>query len=253
MSIYFVNDWPAGSQWDEVLQYSFRDPRYHELVEYVARRRVVSTVYPRRGDVFQAFRWTPFEKVRVVILGQDPYHGPGQAHGLSFSVLPDTPPPPSLRNIFKELVDDLGCEMPTCGNLTAWAQQGVLLLNTILTVEEGQPLSHAGRGWEWFTDNVIAALAQSKRPLIFVLWGKPAQKKAQCLLNDRHHLIVAPHPSPLSAYRGFLGSRPFSTINRFLAQQASLPIDWALNSVPATGHAPRVDGIELVRANEDFR
>jgi uracil-DNA glycosylase len=230
MSTTLFDEWPTGSQWDEVLRHSLRDPQFRKLDAFIAGQRDSHTVYPRFGDVFRAFHETPFEKVRVVILGQDPYHGIGQAHGLSFSVPVGIPHPPSLRNIFKELVDDIGCEMLTSGNLTAWAQQGVLLLNTILTVEEGKPLSHAGRGWEWFTDSVIAALAESERSLIFVLWGKPAQLKAHRLLNSRHQLIIAPHPSPLSAYRGFFGSRPFSTINRFLIEQGSSSIDWSLTT-----------------------
>ena len=235
MSMSLIDEWPIGSQWDEVLRPALGDPRFRELDDYITGQRNSGTVFPRYGDVFRAFYETPFERVRVVILGQDPYHGIDQAHGLSFSVTAGTPHPPSLRNIFRELVDDIGCPMPTCGNLTAWAQQGVLLLNSILTVEEGKPLSHAERGWEWFTDSVVTALAEAEQCVIFLLWGKPAQRKANQLWNGRHKLIMTTHPSPLSAYRGFFGSRPFSTINRFLIEQGGSPIDWSLSDCPPLG------------------
>lgn len=185
-------------------------------------------VYPPSDQVFAAFAHTPPQKVRVVILGQDPYHNPGQAHGLCFSVNSPAPVPPSLGNIFRELHADLGTDIPTHGCLKGWAEQGVLLLNTVLTVEKNQPGSHQGKGWEQFTDRVIRLLCDANRPLVFMLWGAQAQKKGQSIDNSKHCVLKSSHPSPLSAYRGFLGCRHFSKANDFLKSQGEEPIDWSL-------------------------
>ena len=187
-------------------------------------------VYPPRAELFAAFALTPPEAVRAVILGQDPYHGEGQAHGLAFSVRAGTPLPPSLKNIFRELHDDLSLPVPACGDLTRWAEQGVLLLNTVLTVERGRANSHAALGWQAFTDLVIASLAGLPQPIAFVLWGAPAQKKEPLILPAAGPRLIlkAPHPSPLSAYRGFFGSRPFSGVNAFLVRHGQEPVDWRL-------------------------
>ena len=188
-------------------------------------------VYPPDESVFQAFSCTPYDKVKVVIVGQDPYHGPKQAHGLSFSVLDPVPPPPSLKNIYKELVGDVGIEMPTTGCLLPWAKQGVLLLNAILTVRKGSPLSHQGKGWEFFTDKVIEKLADREEPIVFLLWGKSAQEKALKILNNKqtpHAVLTAPHPSPYSANNGFFGCKHFSKANECLKKWGKEPIDWRL-------------------------
>ena len=185
-------------------------------------------IFPAGDKYFAALNTVPFEKVRVVILGQDPYHGAGQAHGLSFSVPPGVPAPPSLVNIFKELQADLGLPRPSHGTLESWARQGVLLLNAVLTVEEGRAASHQGKGWETFTDAVIRRLAEEREGLIFVLWGSYAQKKGAFIDRDKHLVIESPHPSPLSAHRGFLGSKPFSKINKYLTEHGQTPIDWDL-------------------------
>ena len=198
------------------------------LQQFVQQERTASTVYPSADQVFNAFRLTGYHDVKAVILGQDPYHGPGQAHGLSFSVRAECRLPPSLKNIYKELQSDLSVDQPTQGNLESWARQGVLLLNTVLTVREGEANSHRKRGWENFTDCVIKTLSQREQPVVFLLWGKPAQSKAS-LIADRHIILSAPHPSPLSAYRGFFGSRPFSKTNMALAKIGQSPIDWTLN------------------------
>ncbi len=193
--------------------------------EYQKRK----VIYPSTQNYFRAFHHTPFERVKVVILGQDPYHGPGQAHGLCFSVPEGQAFPPSLQNIFKELRDDLGMSIPSKGDLTPWADRGVLLLNTVLTVEQNRPASHAQQGWEYFTDGVIRLLSEKKEFLVFVLWGAHAQKKKVLIDLQKHKIIESPHPSPLSAHRGFLGSKPFSKINRLLQDAGLAPIDWKLN------------------------
>ncbi|MGZ3416449.1 MAG: uracil-DNA glycosylase [Polyangiales bacterium] len=198
---------------------------FEDLETFVEEERKKHSVFPPRQQVFNAFERTPFENVRVVILGQDPYHGEGQAHGLAFSVPHGVQKPPSLSNMHKELSNDLGVEIPEHGNLEAWADQGVLLLNTVLTVREGEPGSHAGKGWERFTDAVIEALVAQERPIVFVLWGTFAQKKAK-LVRPPHVTILGVHPSPLSAYRGFLGSKAYSAINRALEGLGQPPIDW---------------------------
>lgn len=212
--------------WNEILAEEMKKDYYQELQAFVQKRREEVRVFPEEKDVFKALELTPFESVKVVILGQDPYHGFGQAHGLSFSVQKGIPLPPSLRNIYKELQDDLGGELPTEGDLSDWAKQGVLLLNTVLTVEEGNANSHKGKGWETLTNRLIDSLNELNHPVIFILWGKPAQDKEKLITNPNHVILKAPHPSPLSAYRGFFGSKPFSKVNEILIQQGQIPIRW---------------------------
>ena len=212
--------------WDEILAEEMHKDYYQELQAFVQKRRAEVRVFPEEKNVFNALELTPFESVKVVILGQDPYHGFGQAHGLSFSVQKGTPLPPSLKNIYKELQDDIGGDFPTEGDLTHWAKQGVLLLNTVLTVEEGNANSHKGMGWERLTNRLIESLNELKHPVIFILWGKPAQDKEKLITNSNHVILKAPHPSPLSAYRGFFGSKPFSKVNDILIQQGQTPIRW---------------------------
>lgn len=223
---------PAISgEWEKALQGEFRKPYYRKLFETVGREYRTTTVYPPADDIFNAFHLTPLPDVKVVILGQDPYHEPGQAHGLSFSVMPGVEIPPSLVNIYQELHDDLGCKIPNNGCLTKWAEQGVLLLNTVLTVRAHRAFSHKDIGWQEFTDAAIRVLAGQDRPLVFILWGKPAQRKASMITNPRHLILKSPHPSPLSAYRGFFGSRPFSKTNAYLEANGLTPIDWQIEDV----------------------
>ena len=212
--------------WNEILAEEMQKDYYQELQAFVQKRRAEVRVFPEEKNVFTALELTPFESVKVVILGQDPYHGFGQAHGLSFSVQKGTPLPPSLKNIYKELQEDIGGELPTEGDLSHWAKQGVLLLNTVLTVEEGNANSHKGMGWERLTNRLIESLNELKHPVIFILWGKPAQDKEKLITNSNHVILKAPHPSPLSAYRGFFGSKPFSRVNDILIQQGQTPIRW---------------------------
>lgn len=212
--------------WNEILAEEMEKDYYQQLQTFVQKRRTEVRVFPEEKNVFNALKLTPFESVKVVILGQDPYHGFGQAHGLSFSVQKGTPLPPSLKNIYKELQEDIGGELPIEGDLSHWAKQGVLLLNTVLTVEEGNANSHKGKGWETLTNRFIEALNELKHPVIFILWGKPAQDKEKLITNPNHVLLKAPHPSPLSAYRGFFGSKPFSRVNDILIQQGQTPIRW---------------------------
>ncbi len=214
--------------WMTALAPEFDKPYFRQLLAFVKRERAQGTVYPEPGDVFTAFNETAFESVRVVILGQDPYHNRGQAHGLSFSVRPNVLAPPSLQNIFKELRSDLGIPIPTTGCLLPWAQQGVFLLNAVLTVRAHEAGSHQGQGWETFTDEVIKLLAARPDPLIFVLWGRHARAKVDLVDTSRHTVIESPHPSPMSADRGFFGSRPFSKANQALKQYGQAPIDWRL-------------------------
>ena len=215
--------------WRDVIGEEKEKDYFKQVWHYVAQRRQITTVFPAPENVFNALRQTEFDDVKVVILGQDPYHGVGQAHGLSFSVQSGVSFPPSLQNIFQELVDDVGCTWPTSGDLTKWAQQGVLLLNTVLTVEQGQANSHKGMGWEVFTNRIIQVLNERSKPIVFILWGRPAQMKQQLITNPRHVVLTAPHPSPLSAYRGFFGSKPFSQVNAYLRQWGEQTIDWALD------------------------
>ena len=220
-----------SNDWLPVFQGEFRKPYYKQLYQTVMKEYNTRKIYPAPDDIFNAFQLTPFHKVKAVILGQDPYHGEGQAHGLCFSVKPDVEIPPSLVNIYQELHDDLGCYIPNNGYLTKWAKQGVLMLNTVLTVRAHQANSHRGMGWEQFTDAAIRILNEQDRPIVFILWGSPAQKKAQMLNNPKHLILKAPHPSPLSAYRGFFGSRPFSQTNEFLVKNGLEPIDWQIENV----------------------
>lgn len=214
------------NDWAEVLDEEFEKPYYKELREFLKHAYASERVYPPMEDIYNALRVTPYASTKVVILGQDPYHGPGQAHGLSFSVRPGVQPPPSLLNIFKEMESDIGCARPTHGCLLGWAEQGVLLLNTTLTVAQGRPKSHAGHGWENLTDAIIAKLSARQTPMVFILWGAHAQSKVALIDTHRHHIIKSPHPSPLSASRGFFGSRPFSRANAYLIQDGLDPIDW---------------------------
>jgi uracil-DNA glycosylase len=215
--------------WLRVLGDEFDKPYMTQLREFLrAEKRAGKTIYPSGDNWFNALNSTPFDTVKVVVLGQDPYHGPGQAHGLCFSVLPGVPTPPSLVNIFKELNTDLGIPISRHGYLQHWAEQGVLLLNAVLTVQHGNANSHQGRGWETFTDRCIEQLNREREGLVFLLWGSYAQKKGQLIDRDKHRVFEAPHPSPLSAHRGFLGCRHFSKTNDYLRERGSEPIDWAL-------------------------
>ena len=214
--------------WLGVLQAQFEQPYMVDLRAFLSAEIREHRVYPPGAEMFAAFDHTPFERVRVVILGQDPYHGPGQAHGLCFSVRRGTPPPPSLENIMKELHDDVGVAIPPHGDLTVWAERGVLLLNTVLSVRAHQPMSHRDKGWERFTDEVIRRLDREREGLVFVLWGSAAGNKGAMIDRGRHHVISSPHPSPLSAHRGFFGSKPFSKINAWLVARGEAPIDWSL-------------------------
>lgn len=216
------------SDWAEVLAETLKGKEYAALQQFVAAEREKSTVFPPEAEVFTAFHLTPFAKVRVLLLGQDPYHGPGQAHGLSFSVKPGVPAPPSLKNMFKELATDVGEKAPGHGNLEGWARQGMLLLNAVLTVRQGEPNSHAGKGWESFTDAVIRSLDARPEPVVFVLWGGYARKKGKLIRSPQHRLIEGTHPSPLSASGGFFGSKPYSSINRALKELGYPPMDWRL-------------------------
>ncbi len=217
------------NDWLNVIGSEFHETYYADLYKYVRNEYNNYLVFPKADDIFNAFHLTPLEQVKVVIIGQDPYHNDNQAHGLCFSVKPEVEVPPSLVNIYKELQDDLGCKIPNNGYLVKWAEQGVLLLNTVLTVRAHQANSHQGKGWERFTDAVIKAVNEQDRPIVFILWGRPAQMKKAMLNNPRHLILEAPHPSPLSAYRGFFGSRPFSKTNRFLEEQGLESIDWQID------------------------
>lgn len=221
-----------NNDWLEYVQDEFKKPYYRELYKFVRQEYNTRVIYPPADDIFNAFHFTPLSKVKVLILGQDPYHGEHQAHGLCFSVLPDQPElPPSLQNIYKELQDDLGCYIPNNGYLKKWADQGVLMLNTVLTVRAHQAGSHQGKGWEQFTDAIIEAVNAQERPIVYLLWGKPAQSKIPMLTNPKHLILKAPHPSPLSAYRGFFGCRHFSQTNEFLKSHGVEPIDWQIENV----------------------
>lgn len=217
-----------GNDWDDIIGGEFGKDYYLALRSFLANEYKAKTVYPDMYDIFNALRYTPFSNVKAVIIGQDPYHGPGQAHGLCFSVKKGITPPPSLVNIFKELQADLGYAPPPHGELTAWAEQGVLLLNNVLTVRQAQPASHKGMGWETFTDAVISALNQKQTPVVFILWGAHARKKAELITNPIHHKLACAHPSPLSAYNGFFGCRHFSKTNQLLTQSGQAPINWEI-------------------------
>ena len=216
------------NDWLDALQGEFRKPYYKELFETVKKEYHTHKIYPPSDDIFNAFHLTPLHEVKVVILGQDPYHGDGQAHGLCFSVKPEVEIPPSLVNIYKELHDDLGCTIPSHGYLVKWAKQGVLMLNTVLTVRGGQANSHRGKGWEQLTDAVIRLLNERPQPTAFILWGGNAKAKAPLITNPAHAVFKAAHPSPLSAYNGFFGCRHFSAVNKFLTDNGIEPIDWQI-------------------------
>lgn len=221
----FHNDWKTPLA-PELEQQYYQDLRRFLITEYRTRQ-----IFPDMYDIFNALHYTSLADTKVVILGQDPYHEPGQAHGLSFSVKPGVQPPPSLINIFKELSTDLGCTMPNNGCLKPWAEQGVLLLNTVLTVRAHQANSHKGKGWEIFTDRIISILNEREKPMAFILWGRPARMKKAMITNPNHFVVESPHPSPLSAYAGFFGSRPFSQVNDFLKRTGQTPIDWQIPNI----------------------
>lgn len=216
------------NEWQEVLKDEFEAPYYQQLRQFLKKEYQEQVIFPEMNHIWEAFEWTPYDKVKVVILGQDPYHGPNQAHGLSFSVQPTIKTPPSLVNIYKELQSDLGIPPVNHGYLKSWAEQGVLLLNTVLTVRNGQANSHRGQGWETLTDAVIKKLNERVTPIVFILWGKPSISKLKLIDTTRHAVITAPHPSPLSAYRGFFGSKPFSKTNEALIKFGKTPINWQL-------------------------
>ena len=219
------------NDWLTPLKPEFQKPYYKQLYQFVCQEYAGCKVFPPSEDIFNAFHLTPLHQVKVVILGQDPYHNDGQAHGLCFSVKPDVEIPPSLVNIYKELHDDLGCYVPNNGYLKKWADQGVLLLNTVLTVRAHQANSHQGKGWEHFTDAIIQAVNVQDRPIVYFLWGRPAQNKIPMLTNPKHLILKAPHPSPLSAYRGFFGCKHFSRANEFLKANGVEPIDWQIENI----------------------
>ncbi len=222
---------PITNDWAEALKPEYSKDYYRKLFSFIGREYASSTVYPPGDDIFNAFHLTPLQDVKVVIIGQDPYHEPGQAHGLSFSVKPGVDIPPSLQNIYKELHDDLGCYIPDNGYLVKWAEQGVLLLNAVLTVRAHQAASHQGKGWEEFTDAAIRIVNEVDRPVVFMLWGSFARSKRAMLTNPKHLILEAPHPSPLSAYRGFFGCRHFSKANDFLRENGVLEIDWQIENI----------------------
>lgn len=212
--------------WQEVLQVEFDKPYFESLVSFVKQEYASNTIFPPAGQIFNAFNTCPFNNVKVVILGQDPYHGPGQAHGLCFSVNDGIQFPPSLQNIFKEITSDLGIPTPKTGNLTRWAEQGVLLLNATLTVRASQAGSHQGKGWEEFTDAVIKTISEKAENVVFILWGSYAIKKKSLINTSKHCILTAPHPSPLSSYRGFFGCKHFSQTNTYLTSKGKTPIEW---------------------------
>ncbi|BBM18903.1 uracil-DNA glycosylase [Enterococcus malodoratus] len=216
------------NDWQNVLADQFEAPYYLKLREFLKEEYSTQKIHPDMYHIFEALELTPYDKVKVVILGQDPYHGVNQAHGLSFSVQPGVKIPPSLRNIYQEMQNDLGISPVQHGNLVSWAKQGVLMLNTVLTVREGQAYSHRGQGWEQMTDAVIKRLNEREKPIVFILWGKPAQEKIKMIDTSKHAIIKSVHPSPLSAHRGFFGSKPFSKTNQLLMEWGESPIDWQL-------------------------
>lgn len=223
---------PVENDWKPILEKASKNESYTSLKQFLKNEYQAEAVFPPKENVWQAFEWTPYEKVKVVILGQDPYHGENQAHGLSFSVTPDVAVPPSLRNMYKELESDLGISPVSHGYLKKWAEEGVLLLNTVLTVRKGLAQSHQNKGWEDLTDDVIRALNEREKPVVFILWGNSAKFKQKMIDETRHVVITSSHPSPLSSYRGFFGSRPFSRTNDALKQMGEEPIDWALPEKP---------------------
>jgi uracil-DNA glycosylase len=220
-----------SNDWLDTIGAEFEKPYYLNLRQFLLREYRSRKVFPSADDIFNAFHFTPLKDVKILLLGQDPYHNENQAMGLSFAVPPEQDIPPSLVNIYKELQDDLGCEIPNNGNLKKWADEGVLLLNTVLTVRAHQAYSHQGQGWEQFTDAVISAVNAQDRPIVYFLWGRPAQAKRSMLNNPKHLVLEAPHPSPLSAYRGFFGCKHFSKANDFLKANGATPIDWQIANI----------------------
>ncbi|AAU15185.1 MULTISPECIES: uracil-DNA glycosylase [Bacillus] len=216
------------NDWGPLLAPEFEKEYYRKLADFLKEEYSTHVVYPKKEDIFNALEYTSYENTKVVILGQDPYHGPNQAHGLSFSVQPGIKTPPSLLNMYKELRDEYGYDIPNNGYLVKWAEQGVLLLNTVLTVRQGEANSHKGKGWEHFTDRVIELLNEREKPVIFILWGRHAQAKKKLITNTKHHIIESVHPSPLSARRGFFGSKPYSKVNTILANMGEREIDWEI-------------------------
>lgn len=225
MKKIFQNDW------QELLEDELQKDYYQDLRKFLIGEYRTKKIFPDMYDIFNALHYTSYADTKVVILGQDPYHEPGQAHGLSFSVMPNVPPPPSLINIFKELREDLGCKIPNNGYLRSWAEQGVLLLNTVLTVRAHQANSHRGQGWEIFTDKIISLLNEHEKPLAFILWGRPARNKKIMIIDPKHFIVESAHPSPLSAHNGFFGSRPFSKVNNFLNSIGEKEIDWQIPDI----------------------
>ena len=215
-----------GNDWDNLLKEEYQKPYFIDLLDFIKKEYKEKTIYPKQNEVFNAFRYTDFSNVKVVILGQDPYHGPNQAEGLSFSVKDEVLKPPSLQNIFKELESDLGIPFPEANSLKPWAKQGVLLLNAVLTVEEHKPTSHKDKGWETFTDDIIKIINKKEEPVVFILWGAYARAKKDLITNPKHLIIESAHPSPFSARNGFFGSRPFSKTNDFLRKNGIKEIDW---------------------------
>lgn len=225
--MYRINP-KIDESWKVILQGEFEKEYFYSLKEFLVEEQKNYTIYPKNKNIFNAYNITPLDKLKVVIIGQDPYHGANQAHGLSFSVEGDVKFPPSLKNIYKELVSDIGCSYPTTGNLTKWARQGVFLINTVLTVRAAEANSHQSKGWEHFTDATIRAISEHKEGVVFILWGRPAGLKEKLIDREKHLVLKAPHPSPLSAYRGFFGSKPFSTTNSYLSKHNKATIDWCL-------------------------
>ncbi|MCM3006626.1 uracil-DNA glycosylase [Priestia koreensis] len=219
------------NDWAPLLEDEFQKPYYLELRKFLAEEYQTKTIYPDMYDIFNALHYTSYENTKVVILGQDPYHGPNQAHGLSFSVQPGVKTPPSLANIYKELHSEFGYEIPNNGYLVKWAKQGVLLLNTVLTVQRGEANSHKGKGWETFTNRVIELVSQKEDPIVFMLWGKHAQEKKELIQSDKHLILESPHPSPFSANRGFFGNQHFVKANEFLKENDREPIDWQIENI----------------------
>lgn len=217
-----------GNDWDEILRDEINKEYFQNLIEFIKKEYQAKTIYPKQSEIFKAFRNTPYKDTKVVILGQDPYHGINQAEGLSFSVKIEVNKPPSLQNIFKELNDDLGLSIPPHGSLVSWTEEGVLLLNTVLTVEASKPASHKDLGWEKFTDEVIRKINEKNTPVVFILWGSFARSKKVLITNPIHYIVESPHPSPFSAYNGFFGSKPFSKTNNFLISKGLKPINWEI-------------------------
>jgi uracil-DNA glycosylase len=220
-----------GGDWYDLLKEEMGKEYFRKLQAFIEQEYATHTIYPKRQDLYNALRWTSYSNTRVLVAGQDPYPGPDQAHGLAFSVNTGVPIPRSLMNIYKELKEDADCYIPNHGYLEKWAEQGVLLLNAVLTVRAGKPDSHKGKGWEFYTDRIISLVNEKEEPVVFILWGANAQKKKALITNERHMVIESPHPSPLSARRGFFGSKPFTSTNEFLKEKGRKPIDWQIDNI----------------------